>query len=519
VSDTSRTKLLRGLASSWLGLAISIVISFFMAPFIVNKLGAAWYGVWAVAAQFTGFLFLLDFGVRESVIRYTSKYAARNHGPQLNRVLSTAVLLYGGITTLALVATGILVWGMPHWFDLESQYWRDARIAMAFTGATIAVTFLFNVYTGIIMGLRQWELVNAVGIGLNLLRTLLVVVFLWRGHGIVALTAIQFAITTLGGIIQALMSRNMLRNRGLPFHIEWLAPRRFRAVAKKLFGYGFYVIVNNVGEKLIGMTSAIIVGSFLPIATVAYYAIASTLVGHQRQLFSATATLFNPLASHLHALGQRKAVNDAFMFGMKINIIIGLPVSAVFVVLGQHFIALWMGEEFAAPAAQVLTILAITAVLSAPQIVISSVLYGLSRHRIIAVLRIIEGVINLGLSIVLVQRIGLSGVALGTAIPSIIIVMFVLPVLSRRAIGIDLTRFYVEGYLRPLLAIVPMALLAWWVRVSFPAPNLWIFFGEVALLCLVYLPCAFILILNANERLQIVQRLRLPTFLAWGTRA
>lgn len=519
MSDTSRTRLLRGLASSWLGLAIGIAISFFLSPFVVNKLGAAWYGVWAVAGQFTGFLFLLDFGVRESVIRYTSKYAARNHGPQLNRVLSTAVLLYGGITTLALVATAILVWGMPFWFDLEPQYWRDARIAMAFTGATIAVTFLFNVYTGVIMGLRKWELVSVVGIGLNILRALLIVLFLWQGYGIVALAAIQFTITILQGLIQALMSRSMLRGRGLPFHVEWLPWRRFRAFAKQLFGYGFYVIVNNVGEKLIAMTDAIIVGIFLPIASVAYYAIAGTLVGHLRHLFGSAAMMFNPLASHLHALGQRKAVNDAFMFGMKINIIIGLPVTLVFVVLGRHFIALWMGQEFAAPAAQVLTILAITAILSSPQFLISSVLYGLSRHRIIAVLRIIEGVVNLGLSIVLVQLIGLPGVALGTAIPSIIIVMFVLPVLSRRAIGIDLTRFYIEGYLRPLLAIVPMAALAYWVRVSFPAANLWIFFGQVALLCLVYLPCAFGLILNANERLQLVKKLRLPTFLAWGSRA
>ena len=518
MSDTSRTRLLRGLASSWLGLAIGVAISFFLSPFVVNKLGAAWYGVWAIAGQFTGFLFLLDFGVRESVIRYTSKYAARHHGPQLNRVLSTAVLLYGGITTLALLATGVVVWGMPHWLDLEPQFWSDARIAMAFTGATIAVTFLFNVYTGIIMGLRKWELVSVVGIGLNILRALLIVVFLWQGSGIVALAAIQFGMTIVQGLIQALMSTSMLRNRGLPFRLEWLAPRRFRAFARKLFGYGFYVIVNNVGEKLIAATDAIIVGIFLPIASVAYYAIAGTLVNHLRQLFGASAMLFNPLASHLHALGQRKAVNDAFMFGMKINIIIGLPVAAVCVVLGQHFIGLWMGAEFAAPAAQVLTILAVTAVLSAPQFLISSVLYGLSRHRIIAVLRIIEGVVNLGLSIVLVKLIGLPGVALGTAIPSIIIVMFVLPVLSRRAIGIDLARFYVEGYLRPLLAIIPMAILAWWVRVSFPASNLFYFFVQVALLCLVYLPCAFALILNADERLQIVQRLRLPTFLAWGSR-
>lgn len=514
MSENSRSTLLRSLASNWLALGVGIAISFFLSPFVVNKLGAAWYGVWAVAAQFTGYLYLLDFGVRESVIRYTSKYVARHQHAQLNRVLSTAIGLYSGITLLALGGTALVVWGMPHWFSLDAHYWRDARIAMAFTGATIASTFLFNVFSGIMMGLRQWELSNALGIGLNVVRAALIVVFLWRGDGIVAVAAIQFGVSFVSGVITSVLALRMLSKRGMPFRFTWLTPRRFRAFARRIFGYGFYVIVNNVGEKLIAATDAIIVGIYLPIASVAYYAIAGSLVGYLRALLGSTAQLFNPLASHLHALGQRGAVTDAFLFGVKINVLVTLPVAAVFVLLGERFIGLWMGPEFAAPASQVLAILAATAVLAAPQWVFSSVLYGISRHRVIAVMRIIEAVLNLTLSIVLVKLIGLPGVALGTAIPSVLLVMIVLPIVAGRVIGLNLTRYYVDVYLRPAVAIAPLALAAYWVRDTWPASNLAFFFGQVALLCLLYLPCAFFVVLNAQERLQIVERLRLPRFLA-----
>jgi hypothetical protein len=59
------------LASSWLALASSVIVSFLLSPFVVNELGAAWYGVWGIAGQLTGSLYLLDLGVRESIIRYT----------------------------------------------------------------------------------------------------------------------------------------------------------------------------------------------------------------------------------------------------------------------------------------------------------------------------------------------------------------------------------------------------------------------------------------------------------------
>ena len=42
------------------------------------------------------------------------------------------------------------------------------------------------------------------------------------------------------------------------------------------------------------------------------------------------------------------------------------------------------------------------------------------------------------------------------------------------------------------------------MRDTWPASNLAFFFGQVALLCLLYLPCAFFVVLNAQERLQIV---------------
>lgn len=500
------SSLLRSLASTWLALGVGVVVSFFLSPFVVNNLGAAWYGVWAVAGQAVGYLYLLDFGVRESVIRYTSKYAARGQRQPLNRVLSAAITLYGAVCLITLAAVAVCVWQLPHWLDLDAQYWHDTRWALGLAGLTIAQTFLFNVFSGVMLGLRRWEIGNALGIGWNLLRAALIVLLLMRGHGIVAVAAVQFGTSLASGVVNTVIGLVLLRRRGMAFQPLRLSTRRFRALARRILGYGAYVIINNIGDKLITATDALIVGLYLPIQSVAYYAIAGSLIGYLRQLLATTAQVFTPLASHLRTLRQGVEVKNAFLLGVKINILITLPVATALALLGEIFIGLWMGPEFAGPSSRVLTILAVTAVLAAPQYIFASVLYGISQHRVIAMLRIVEAIANLTLSITLVQAIGLVGVALGNAIPSIAIVMLVLPLVACRRVGVGLAEYYAQAYIRPALAIVPFVLAALWLRDASPAGNLPLFFLQMIGLTAIYVPCAFAIVLNADERRNVLRR-------------
>lgn len=497
----------RSLASSWLALGIGVAISFFLSPFVVNRLGAAWYGVWAVAGQFVGYLYLLDFGVRESVIRYTSKYAARGRRAALNRVLTAAFSIYGGVTLLTLAAVALCVWRLPGWLDLDPKFWHDTRWAVAFGGLTIAQTFLFNVFNGIVFGLRRWDIGNAIGIGWNLLRAALVVFFLLRGFGIVALAAIQFAVSVASGLTSVAISTVLLRRRGMAIGLVRLTPRQFRAISRRLLGYGAYVIINNVGEKVINASGAVIAGLFQPIQAVAYFAIAGSLIGYLRSLLSATSQIFNPLASHLRELRQGEELRAAFLLGVKIVVLLTMPIAMAFVLLGERFIGLWMGPEFARPSGEVLRILAAAAILSSPQYVFSSVLYGISRHNVIAGLRIAEATLNLGLSIVLVKTIGLIGVAIGAAIPSVLVAAIVMPLIACRIIGIGLIEFYAHTYLRPMVAIAPYAAAAWWVGGNLPAGNLAVFFLHMIALTAIYVPCAFFIVLNAAERGYVLDRM------------
>lgn len=501
-----QSKAFRSITSNWLLLAVNIGVSFFMSPFVVNKLGSVYYGVWAIALQFTGYLFLLDFGVRESVIRYTAKYVARRQAHRLNQVLNTAFRLYAPIALGCAALSALAAWGVPRWFDIDPQYADEARFAVLFVGLTIAQAFAFNVFTGILQGLNRFDVANAVGLGITVIRTVLIIAALSAGYKIAALSMIQFVLALLSGVACAIAARKLLRASGVELSFARLPRGRFRALARKVFGYGFYVLVNNVAQKINFASDAIVIGVFMPVSAVTPYAIAGSLVDYLRSLISSTAQVFSPMSSSLHA--QRRAEDLALLLlrGAKLCVVMALPISLTYAVLGERFIGLWMGPEFMRDAGQVLLVLGLLQILSAPHYVISSVLYGMSQHRSIALVRVGEAAFNLSLSIYLVQSFGIIGVAAGTALSHSLVVLVVLPTIVRRHLGLSVGRYFTQSYLRPLLAGTPFLVAALWIERHLPPATLVEFFVQVAALCVLYAASVYVIALDRDERQAVLGR-------------
>lgn len=504
---TVANRLFNNIASSWFGLVVNIVVSFFIAPFVVHSLGNIYYGIWAIVGQFTGYLYLLDFGVRESVIRYTSKYYPQAQSQKLNRIITTALIIYTLIFILCVLVSLVGAWGFPYWFDIDSQLKSTTQIVVLLVGLTIAQTFVFNVFTGILQGLHRFDITNIFGIGVTFVRASLIVAALSLGHGIIALSLIQLALAIISGLFSAYVALLLLKRAGMGFHVIRLPWRRFVTLARRVAGYSYYVFINNIGQKVVLVSDAIIIGIFMPVAFVTFYAIAGSLIGYLRGLAVTTAQVFNPLTSHYAALKDTKKIQQVLIRGSRLSIFISLPIIAAYVILGREFIGLWMGAEYIQQAGDVLAILAVIYIFSSPHHVISSVLYGLSQHRLLSYLRVAEAITNLTLTILLIQQFGLIGVALGTAIPHLLMTAIILPVLVTRTVQLSLGKYFFESYVGPLLAATPFIVGALYFKNYAPAQNLFIFFSQIGSLLIVYLAAGYWLAIDRDERAVVRQYL------------
>ena len=84
-----------------------------------------------------------------------------------------------------------------------------------------------------------------------------------------------------------------------------------REEVTRLLNYGKYVLLANIGDKIVFATDAMVIGMFLPIAALTPYAIAGTLIHSMRSVVKAMASVFNPLTSSLRAHAVTKRPSSA----------------------------------------------------------------------------------------------------------------------------------------------------------------------------------------------------------------
>src|ERR1700747_1478660 len=109
-------EIFKNVGSSWFSLGVSILVGVFLSPFILHRLGDTAFGVWVLIFSVTGYYGLFDLGIRSSVVRYVSKFAATNEDEELAKVVNTSLFSYSCIGLASLLVTFLLCFYVNHVF-------------------------------------------------------------------------------------------------------------------------------------------------------------------------------------------------------------------------------------------------------------------------------------------------------------------------------------------------------------------------------------------------------------------
>lgn len=472
----------RNVFSNWANLLVSLSISFFMAPFILHHIGNNYYGIWALISQVTGYFWLLDFGVRDSIVKYVAEFKEKDELGPMNDVISSAFRMYSVICLLCIIASITLSIFFPILFTISKEFLFVARLVVIIVGVDIAQSFVFNVFVGILMGLQRYDIFSKVSIVFSFIRALLTVIFLSKGYNILSLALIQIFVNLSTNIIIFIISKKML-----DFKLWDKVNRKKHWFNSDIINYSFFVFLNTIGYQAALYTSNFIIAAFLPVASVTYYAIAGTLIDYMKKIIVSGNQVFSPLTSQLDAKNDDKSIRTLFLKGTKFSLIIGLPMTIIFIFMGKQFIGLWMGQAYSSITGNILAILAVMTALSLPFFTISSILFGIKKHNISGYCRIFQAIFTIGLSIILIKHYGLIGVAFGNAIPDMIITLFVLPIIIKKILGISFLEYIKISWVGPLIGCFPFGISCYFANIYYSSNDMIQFFSKVFLLLLIYL--------------------------------
>lgn len=486
-------RILRNIFSNGASYLVTAVVGFTLSPVVVHSLGNTGYGLWTLVLSLTGYFGLLDLGIRSSVGRFVARHIALKDHLSVNRTLNTAfaILACGG--ALALLATLAMALFFFDSFKVEPQYQVSGRIALAITGLNMACVLPLGIFTSLLVALERYDVLGGITIVGELTRAVLVLASLKAGYGLVTLALIGFLVVVLQYSAIILTARRFFPE------LRFGAGLVDRQMCRSLFGFGVYRFIWIVANQLIFYSDSVVIGVYLNAAAITPYAIAGSLINYGRNVVSLVTDTFYPTAARMDAEGDMAGLRRLLIQGTRVSLLVALPLCLGFIFLGKQFIVLWMGKNYASSAA-FLIVLTIPQFGSMSQYISSLVLAGMARHRALAFFIMAEGIANLALSIYLVQRMGVVGVAWGTVIPDLICTTLVVPVYALRCIKMSVREYLVDAFLRPVLCAIPIAAIAYACSVMFETAS-WLLFGaEVAVICGVFAVLAYFLCLDRQQR-------------------
>jgi O-antigen/teichoic acid export membrane protein len=503
---------LRNVFSNWAGLVLNMATAFFMSPFLVRNLGDTWYGLWVLIRSTTGYMGLLDGGVRLAVVKYVAKMDALGDHRELNRTISTGMALYCAVAVVVMLGTIGLTFSFPYFFKVPPEAIATARVVVLIAGASMAISLLTAVFGGILTGLQRYDISNQIGISTLLLRTVVTVVLIWQGYGIIALALTHLGIQLLTGYLTQRISFRLRPG------MRMSAGDVNAQSAKTLYGYGFTTLVNSLADLFLFRTGELLAAMFLGPVAVTYFTIAATLMEYLHRIVITMAMTLHPYASAKEAKGDTQSIQASAIVGTKFCLLIALPVIAALLVMGDTFIAAWMGPRYALHAAPLLFAMAVGRLFWISQAATFQVLLGTGRHKQLTFLNVLTGALSFLGGLALISRYGLIGMTIGAAIPLVLIHGVVTPWYATRTLGISIRRYVGQGVLRPVVATIPFAAVVVCLDRMIQPAGLGAVAGIALLASPVFLLSAWLFAFNADERTKYLHKLVPAHRLPWAKR-
>jgi O-antigen/teichoic acid export membrane protein len=491
----------RNVVLNWVGTLANMAVGFFLAPFILHRLGDIGYGIWILAISTIGYLSLLDLGMQSAVLRFVSKGHTQGDHDAASEALSGALWVRLQISALVLLISAGIAAVFPIMFRVPTGLASDARVAVLIIGLNSAITMSIGVVAGVLSALNRYDLQNYVMLIQTAIRVIGVVSVLRSGHGIVAIAVVELCTVLVGNALLVWIAYRIYPQ------LRIYLTKPSKQTLKRIWAYSSYAFLTSIAVRLVYQTDNLVVGSFISAAAVAVYSFGNSLCRYVDLVVNSMGTTFVPAASTYEAAGDTESLVTLYRNGTRATLLLSLPIMITLLLRGPSFIGLWVGQQYARDAGGVLRILAFALMIAFANRTSSSIAFGIEKHKKVALFAIGEGISNLLLSILLVRWFGIYGVAIGTLIPSLFVHLILWPSYASQLIGLSRGEIFFRIWGPMFLASIPFALATYFVEDIYPAHHLVTFFLQVLATLLVFF-ASVAFVFRRYVRLQLLPRVR-----------
>ena len=488
-------KLFQGSILGILRVFITVAVAFFMFPFLVHKLGDKTYGLWVLVMTLVDYYALIRMGFSTAVSRFLARAIGRKDKKEMSHIASTSFFIYLLISFLMFILTIVLIFSADI-IVKNSENLRLFQTIILILGINAAIAPPLSIFGAVLYSNMEYKNLITADIITLLLKNGLIFLFISNGFGLISIALIYLFCNILISLYKFLYVK--FKYRFIEISIKFFKKEKF----KELFLYSFYSFISEIAEKLKYQVDTIVITAFIGFAAVTHYNIGYQLIIYFMYFLTTATGVFGTYVSQEDGANNYDSIREKFIFFTKISTFLSIFIGFSLIFYGKPFIQRWMGTGYD-DSYTVLIILAISAIIFLAQHPTKSVLFGISKNKFWAYSNIIEGVVNVILSLILVKYLGLVGVALGTTIPMLIMKLIFQPMYVTKVLNINLGKYYKDFGL-DLLMSSSILILYFVIVKRFIIPSYAIILIFAFIQSIIFIAISFRFCFKKNEREQLL---------------
>lgn len=450
MNDKSQLKM--GVSLNYILTIVSNALGFLLISFMTNRLGTSAYGLYETIGAMAGYMAVLDFGVNSTITRYISKFRAQNDEKSQKNFLATCIILYS-ILAVIVILIGYIIW--LNVYKIYPKYTSEeisiAKSMFIILIANISLSLPLRSFSAILNGYEKFTFPRMMNIFRVILRFVVIIIFINLGFGIVTVVIIDTIINLSILIINMLYVLGILK---VTIHLDKFDIK----LLKEVFVFSLPIFLTMIYDQIFWKVDHNIISMMRGTIAAAICAYGMRIALIFINFSTAMSEVFLPRVTKMvvnNASGDE--LTDLMIKVGRIQLLVLGMILSGFLLYGQNFFVLWIGRN---PDTKPIISYYVAAIVMIPLILPLiqntgiSILVAKNKHRVRSTVYFIIAVLNIGLTVVLINQFDIIGASIATAIALTLGNGIIINIYYSKVIGLKIDRFFKDCVFKLLIPIV-----------------------------------------------------------------
>lgn len=438
---------------NYIGFFYVSISGFLIFPFTLHIIGNKANGILLLINSLIGYFSLLDLGIVTTVVKMVAEHTHEKDNKEITKIVVNAICVFVAIGICMVVLALLLTPFLGNFFKIPKELLLQAKFTYVIYIMSVGLIFPAAIFQAVFAGYQNYKLNNIISIIQTTSAIIGSIIVLKLGFGIIGLALISLVSNI---VVISLRTYFILAK----YHIHFYKFNLFSFKrVKSIFLFSRWILLITVAARLIFQSDVVIIGMFASAAAITAYQIALSPNLFLRAIGDQFNSVTLPASSNLNAQNNEHILQRLLKESTRVTTITMIPFVIVFMIWGRDYITLWVGKSYVTSYYTLIT-LTIGIFAATIQGTSNQIIIALNKHKVFATIAICEAIVNVLLSIVLLQKFGIIGVALGTTIPALISSLGFSIIYSSKLVHVNPLHIY-SRIVHPILVAIPFAFLAY----------------------------------------------------------